>query len=207
MRRPEFIARQGRHPAGLLGRVIARVMEHETSDVNDRAIAMLQPVSGERLLDVGTGHGRSLQALAQRTPGGLVVGADHSAVMCSIARCRNARLIEAGQVRVEQASSDALPFQGSTFDAAMAVHTLYFWDPLEPHLRSLAHVLRPGGRLLLVYRPSDAPEAAGFPSTVYRFRTTSAVEACLRACGFEAIESSRSPQTGSTTFTRAVRNG
>ena len=66
MRRPEFIARQGGHPRGCLGAIIGRIMANETAADNERAIALLAVANGDQVLDVGTGHGRSLGTIAAR---------------------------------------------------------------------------------------------------------------------------------------------
>ncbi len=42
MRKPQFIAEQGRKPSGLLGQIVARVMAKETADENDFALKLLQ---------------------------------------------------------------------------------------------------------------------------------------------------------------------
>ena len=59
MKRPVFIARQSAVPSGLLGRVIAGVMAHETADLNEHALRLLGPSRSDRLLEVGFGHGRT----------------------------------------------------------------------------------------------------------------------------------------------------
>jgi hypothetical protein len=69
MRRPDFIARQGAHPSGCLGAIIGRIMANETAADNAKAIALLGIRNREQVLDVGTGHGRSLGVIANSAPG------------------------------------------------------------------------------------------------------------------------------------------
>ncbi len=185
MRRPEFIARQAGNPAGILGRLIAAIMERETARVNEDAVSLLRLRPQDDAIDVGTGHGRTLGLMAAVADQGLVVGVDHSAVMCARARHNNRGLINKGRVKVERASSDRLPFEAATFDAAVSVHTIYFWDPAAPHLSEIARVLRPGGRFVLAFRPIGTPKVDAFPATVYRFRSVQEVESLLRAAGFQ----------------------
>ena len=64
MKRPVFIARQSARPSGLLGRVIAGVMARETADLNERALRLLGPSPFDRVLEVGFGHGRTIERLA-----------------------------------------------------------------------------------------------------------------------------------------------
>lgn len=185
MRRPEFIARHGGMPAGWLGRVVASIMERETAAINQHAIALLDPQPGEAVLDIGTGNGLSLRHLASRVGEGTVVGVDHSSVMCRRAEKKNKSLINEGPVSVMCACSDDLPFETGYFDAAMSVHTLYFWNPAEPHLKEIARVLRPGGRLVLVFRPDTDPATSDFPNSIYTFRSIEEIESLAESWGFE----------------------
>ena len=187
MRRPEFIAKHGGMPAGWLGRVVASIMERETAVINRHAIALLDPKVGEAVLDVGTGNGLSLRHLASRVGEGTVVGVDHSPVMCRRAEKNNKSLIDEGPVSVVCACSDDLPFETGRFDAAMSVHTLYFWHPAEPHVEEISRVLRPGGKLLLVFRPVDDPAASDFPASVYKFRPVEEVADLVTSRGFEDV--------------------
>lgn len=206
MKRPLFIARQSANPRGALGAIVAQVMAHETVRVNDHAIQRLKLARSDQVIDVGTGHGRALQHLASQVPEGRVVGVDHSPLMCRKAARFSRKLVGSGQVRIECADTRALPFSEATFDAALAVHTVYFWQPIEPHLSELARVLRSGGRLVLAFRAESNPAIRQFPSAVYRFRPTAQVEASLRACGFGSIKvSSEADGEGDIAFVVATR--
>ncbi len=192
MRRPEFIALQGRHPHGFLGALLARVMAKETAADNKQAIALLGVRETDHVVDIATGHGRSLGVIAGLAPAGLAVGVDNSEVALGIARQSHEKLIRSGRVRIEHARSDALPFPDASFDKAMAVHALYFWDPAEPHLAEIARVLKPRGKFVLGFRPAeDACVTQNFPASVYTFRSTGAVEALLADAGFEVYRFKR----------------
>jgi len=187
MRRPEFIAKHGGMPFGWLGRVVASIMERETTAINRDALTLLDPKEGETVLDVGTGNGMSLRHLAALVGDGIIAGVDHSPVMCSRALRNNKALVAKGRVNVKCTGSDDLPFETGYFDAAMSVHTLYFWDPAEPHLEEIARVLRPGGKFVMAFRPSSDPVTADFPSSIYTFRSIEEVENLAESCGFENI--------------------
>lgn len=188
MRRPEFIARQSGHPSGWLGRLQAWIMERETAAANEAALALLALQPTDQLLEIGFGPARTLERAAQHLTQGRAVGVDHAPTMVDAARHRWAPLIAAGRVDVHLADSAALPFADGSFDKALAVHALYFWHPPDPHLRELRRVLRPGGRVVLAYRPAGAPGAANFPASVYRFYSPAEVHALLACAGFTAID-------------------
>ena len=196
MRRPKFIARHGGMPIGWLGRLVASIMERETTAINHDAIALLNPNKGEAVLDVGTGNGISLRHLATRVGEGTVVGVDHSPVMCGRAARNNKSLIAEGRVSVMCTRSDDLPFESGYFDAAMSVHTLYFWDPAEAHLEEIARVLRPGGTLVMAFRPSSDPATSDFPPSVYTFRSIEEIESLAESCGFENLSFENGAESG-----------
>ncbi|MDP3740036.1 MAG: class I SAM-dependent methyltransferase [Hyphomonadaceae bacterium] len=210
MRRPRFIAAQARHAKGPLGRLIASIMARETWAENQRAIEALGINEGDRILDVGCGHGRSLAVLAARAPKGRVTGVDPSALMVDIAVRRNRDLVKARRVTVAMAEVDALPFPDSSIDKALCVHVLYFWDSLDAGLREIARVLKPGGRLALVFRSAaDERAVAAFPKDIYRFPTETAVTSALEAAGFiiDRSESCDEPRPQGPALVTATRCG
>jgi SAM-dependent methyltransferase len=100
------------------------------------------------LLEVGVGSGRLLARLAER--GWEVTGIDASPRMVELAR---ARLPDA---RLEVARAEELPFEDASFDVVVAVGVLEY-SALDPSLRELARVLRPGGRAVVGLLNSAAP--------------------------------------------------
>ena len=115
--------------------------------------------------------------------------------MCGRAERNNKTLVADGRVTIKCAQSDDLPFETGCFDAAMSVHTLYFWNPAEPHLREIARVLRPGGKLVLAFRPSSDPATADFPTSVYTFRSVEEIESLADSCGFENFAYENGPDS------------
>ena len=194
MRRPEFIARQSRHPTGILGWVIGHIMSFETAATNDQALALLELKKGDRLLDVGCGHGRTVERAAEMVgEDGLVVGIDASEEMLRMATRRCQRLIDAGRVRLTRADSASIPYPDESFDKVVTVHTLYFWDDPRRHLRELHRVLREGGSLVVGFNPRGTEATANFPASVYSFYDVDEVCDLLRDAGFPnvAFEGSR----------------
>ncbi len=172
-------------------------MARETWAANLKAIDALEIGAGDHVLDVGCGHGRGLAAIAARAPGVCVTGVDPSALMVRIAGRRNRRLIRASRVEVTVAGVEALPFVNGAFDCVLCVHVVYFWQDLEAGLREIARVLKPGGRLALLFR-TDADTAAvqSFPPEVYRFPALKEMTAALAAAGFSALSAEASGRGG-----------
>ena len=66
------------------------------------------------------------------------------------------------------------------------VHVLYFWKDIETSLREIARVLKPGGRLGLLFRTNaDLKAIASFPPEIYRFPALADISAALERAGMD----------------------
>lgn len=185
MRRSETIAEQAAKPTGILGWIVGAIMAKETQSDNAKAMQLLSLETADRVIDIGTGHGQSLATLARATANGAVTGVDSSAVMLGIAKRKNSALIKTGRISLHLAPAHNMPFADGAFNKAMAVHTLYFWNPALAYLQEVFRILQPGGRFVLAYRPAeDQAVVDKFPASVYCFRSTQEVSALAYEAGF-----------------------
>jgi len=185
MRRPEFIARQSSHPTGMLGWIIGSIMSRETAALNATVLDALKLQPTDRILEVGFGHGRTIERAAAIVTNGFVAGIDVSETMVRMATRRCRRFIEQGRVQLEVGDSSGLPFPVHHFDKAYAVHTIYFWADPVAHLREIHRVLKSGGRLAVGLRPKAAASGADdFPDSIYTFYETGRVRELLAESGF-----------------------
>jgi ubiquinone/menaquinone biosynthesis C-methylase UbiE len=113
-----------------------------------------------------------------------VVGVDLSGAMLIRARRRFRRDVELSRLRLEHSSADDLRFGDAGFDGVVSVASLYFWPRPAAALAEFARVLRPGGRLVLVYEP--AAELRKWPGHRFGFHLfeQAEVEALVEAAGF-----------------------
>lgn len=168
--------------SGPIGRLVA--------DSQERLIAaFLDPVAGQRVLDVGTGTGRGAIALAAR--GADVTGVDASAEMLAVARRRAAA---AGvQVHFIQGDAHGLAYPDQSFDAAVCLRVLMHTPDWRLSLGELCRVAR--HRVLFDYPALMSAAAlqsaarrlaniAGARTEAYRVFADRAVRATLRANGF-----------------------
>ncbi|MGE0298272.1 methyltransferase domain-containing protein [Pseudonocardia sp.] len=111
-----------------------------------RTLELLDPRPGERVLDVGSGPGHLLAAIAGLVgPDGEACGVDPSAAMNGIAA---AKIASQPWARVEL--GDALALPGGGFDAAVSTQVYEYVPDLPAAFAELARVLRPGGRVLIL---------------------------------------------------------
>jgi demethylmenaquinone methyltransferase/2-methoxy-6-polyprenyl-1,4-benzoquinol methylase len=109
----------------------------------------INPLPGQRVLDVATGTGLVAFALARR--GCEVVGLDQSDAMLAGARARLARRPElAGRVRFSTGEAERLPFGDGEFDALTFTYLLRYVDDRAATMRELARVVKPYGRIGMV---------------------------------------------------------
>jgi SAM-dependent methyltransferase len=96
---------------------------------------------GTRLLDAGCGAG--LLALLATFRGAQVTALDASPGLLDVARQR----LPAADVR--EGDLEGLPFADDSFDAVVAVNSLFYADDMSAAMRELARVTRPGGRVVV----------------------------------------------------------
>lgn len=185
-RRPGPIGRtvsaQAARPHGLIGWALGHLWVHETAAINDRAIALLEPAPGEQVLELGCGPGRTAAEIARH--GAQVTGLDPSPAMIAAAGRRNRAAIDAGTVRLLLGDASAVPRPDATYQAALAVHTVYFWRDLDAGLREVRRVLVPGGRLVIGFRPAERGRPRRLDPKVYRIPTTNQLMQALGVAGF-----------------------
>lgn len=104
------------------------------------AMAMLGPVAGKNVLDVGCGHGMASVVLARQ--GARVTGIDLSTGYVEEAKRRSQANETDGTFLV--ANAERLPFAAGSFDAVWGSAILHHLD-LEAAGRELRRVLKPGG--------------------------------------------------------------
>ena len=212
VRKPLFIARQGRKPSGLLGQIVARVMAKQTAGENDFARELLQLQPGDAVLEVGCGHGETLAKCTKAVSRGRLCGIDFSPVMHRHATHRHRRLVTEKRIEFHLGNSDRLPFDDQSFDKVFAVHTIYFWKAPRDHLAEARRVLKPGGRFVLGFRPGeDEGFRATYPSEIYHIRPESDVAGLVTDAGFEVVDLLRHTRDNSPISfvigARAKRNG
>ena len=87
-----------------------------------RVVEALDPQPGDRVLEIGCGHGVAVSLVCERLTTGRVVAIDRSAKMVAAATERNRRWIEAGRAEIRAGSFQDLDLGHERFDKIFAVH-------------------------------------------------------------------------------------
>lgn len=102
---------------------------------------------GERALDIGSGTGSEVVALAQAVgPSGSAVGVDPNPAMVEVATARAA----GSSARFVSGNAYELPFPDDSFDAVRCERVFQHLDDPAAATAEIARVLRPGGRAILI---------------------------------------------------------
>jgi len=150
-----YIGGQYRRPTGIVGRIIGGRMANQHQPENAWAVSLLRVLPTDHILEIGFGPGTTIQRLATLAPEGLIAGIDFSRTMVNVSRKRNARAIKAGRVTLCNGDVVKLPFADHSFDKALSIHTLYFWQEARLALTEIYRVLKPGGMLILTFLPKE----------------------------------------------------
>jgi ubiquinone/menaquinone biosynthesis C-methylase UbiE len=125
-------------------------MARLTRDMEAAGVAELDAGPGDAVLAVGFGPGVGVAELVHRMETGTVAGIDPSASMVEQAHRRNRAAVAQGQVRLERATADHIPWEDASFHGVVAVNSAQLWEPLNESVREVVRVLAPGGHLVTV---------------------------------------------------------
>lgn len=157
---------------------------------------MPQNLMPGRILDIGSGTGALLQRMAAIYPESILTGVDMAFGMAETARGK-----VAGNQSVQFVTADAehLPFDGQSFDLVLSTSTFQWLEHLEPAIRELRRVLKPGGHYCFAlfgsrtlfelresYRNALQIAGEGLADRSHNFKSPDDVAAALGVAGLEA---------------------
>jgi ubiquinone/menaquinone biosynthesis C-methylase UbiE len=120
-----------------------RGMERRHWHTAKHVLSRMPVGAGETVLDLGTGSGYALRALAEASGGIRGYGIDASSEML-----RNARgYTDDPSIGFLRGTFGALPFGRNAIDHAFSMEAIYYAADLPATLREIRRVLRPGGTL------------------------------------------------------------
>ena len=145
----------------------------------------------QNFLDVGTSTGNYAMTLART--GARVSAIDISRPMLEKAQARIQSELEPQQaelITLEQANAEALPYADSSFDGVVLGATLNEFNSTRAGLLECARVLKPGGRMFMMYLRQSETGLGRFVQVLFelgqiRFPNRETVRATLQGAGLE----------------------
>jgi SAM-dependent methyltransferase len=198
-----YVNRQAAAPRGLLGRLLGLIWIFEHRKLNRETLDLLDIAPDHRLLEVGCGSGSAIREASKRASLGHVTGIDVSDAMVASARRRNGHGIAEKRISIRQVTDGDLGVEASSIDRIFSVHCIYFWKEPARTVSELAKALRPGGRLVLAFRPKSPDLPVRFRDDAYRFYTAREVEAMLVEASFVRVRITTSESDSTTILVSA----
>ena len=185
---PATLAKHLANPEGAVGIAVTAGLNKTNASLYTAVLAKLAVQGQERILEIGFGNGHEIRRLLACAPGLVYTGVDVSETMVAEAASRNTVQIGNGQVTLRHASSSALPFSPRSFDKALALNTIYFWDNPAVDLAQIRRVLRDDGRLVLgAIAPWSTKNREHFRFGFQFYEAEELTTLCTQA-GFDTVE-------------------
>jgi ubiquinone/menaquinone biosynthesis C-methylase UbiE len=161
-------------------------MNRGNARLNNYALDQLQLVPEDRAVEVGFGGAAVVPQLLRGAA--FVCGVDRSPDVVGAAARRFSDAVRAGRAEFRVGTVENLPLPDATFDKALSVHTVYFWQGLGAGSAELARVLKPGGRVVLGFLPKAHMDRMNMPADIFTPREPDEVVAALQDAGFSDTE-------------------
>jgi len=143
-------------------REMARLLDRRARSENEATtraayLDLLTIGMGERVLEVGCGHGIVLRDVARRVgPEGRAVGLDPGRVFLAIAREQADQTEWGDRIELREGDVQALPFGDAEFDVVLASTTLAHVPDAQRAIREMVRILRSGGRIGIFEQDTDS---------------------------------------------------
>lgn len=118
------------------------------SPVNNAVVDAVDPLEGERVVDIGAGMGAGAMYAARN--GARVIAVEPTPFMRRMLTARRVFSRRRRGVEIVDGTAEQLPLDDRTIDAIWAVNTMHHWTDVERGVAEIARVLRPEGRVLLL---------------------------------------------------------
>jgi SAM-dependent methyltransferase len=155
-------------PSGFVGKLFGKLMEWTNVGAYRKAIETLAPVPNERFLEIGFGTGLFAEMLLLASSETFVAGVDPTSTMVKTAvdRLSDRGLTDRSDLR--EGTDESLPWNDNQFDAIIAIHCFQFWKAPDRSIAEIGRVLRPEGRIIIVFRDHASNSPAWLPNPISR---------------------------------------
>ncbi len=182
-----FIGNQFKKPSGFGGKIISHVMKKSNKFAYERIIPKLGINKGDRLLEIGYGHGIGIDMICSDFDCS-VTGIDFSELMYKEAQLRNKIHIENNKVALN--FGDYLDFkcEKESFDIIFFINVIYFWNNLEKPFKKIKDELKQNGALSIYMVHRDNLKKMKFTTDdIFNKYTIDYVTEGLKRSGFKDV--------------------
>jgi ubiquinone/menaquinone biosynthesis C-methylase UbiE len=180
-------AKQLSNPEGDAGLAVAEWLNERNRQGNAQAVAALGVMSGNQVLEIGFGNGRTIPDVIAQAADVHYTGIDISPTMVEEALRFNAELVTAGRVSLHVGSAERMPFAQASFDRVFSIGVIHFWADAVKPLAEVRRVLRSGGVSQMgCINPRTTPDFAR-PEYGFYLRDDIAWNTLYRAAGFSEV--------------------
>jgi len=175
----------------IIGRLLLRGMNLGHRQISSWTLKQLPgDASFSDIIDIGCGGGWTLSRLLKRWKSARVVGIDVSEASVAKSLDYNEAAVASGRCSVVLGNVSSMPFPDGNFDAATAIETVYFWDPLDDGLREVYRCLKDGGWFVIGLEAGRKSQAEFWSRHVGGMHPYDAVylKERLLAAGFRDVE-------------------
>ena len=144
---------QFRKPTGLLGWFTGWLLAVNNKERSLFTVRKLNPKPTDYLLEIGYGPGVALNLVAQRLTSGFLAGIDHSEVMFRQAAKRNKKFVGNRKLKLHCGTLSDLSYPADYFDIIYGSNVHFFWDETVKEFQKIYSLLKPKGRLVMVFQP------------------------------------------------------
>lgn len=192
----DVLAAQSKQPKGLIGRFIMKpLFTKGNADLNRFILDLLQLQSDDDVLEIGFGPGQLAKHIADGLQQGKLTGLDFSDTMLAEAQKLNQHHIDDGKMELCHGCSSAMPYDDASFDKVCTANTLYFWEPVEPHLAEVHRVLKTGGKFVMGFRDAGQLQMMGLREQDFKRYQHAKVIDLLKEAGFNNVQIQSRPDS------------
>lgn len=136
-----------------MGRLAGWLMAVSNKALSDWTVENVKARGTERILEVGYGPGITLKKIADNLSTGVIAGIDYSDVMYRMAQKRNYQHCMSKKVVLRCGVIDDFSYHIMYFDIIYGNNVHLFWEDPVKEFEKLRLLLKPGGKLLMVFQP------------------------------------------------------
>jgi ubiquinone/menaquinone biosynthesis C-methylase UbiE len=174
-------------PSGFLGKLVAKLMEKGNKKCYDKIIPQLDLKNGDKIFEIGYGHGLGLSLIAAAAKDCTISGIDYSDLMYKMATKRNKKFIDAGIMNLRYGDLLTVDTGNEKYNKIFCVNVIYFWSDLKKAFDKIFAMLEPGGIYCIFMEHEKDIERLKFTQNFNKY-SIEKVESALKAAGFKSVE-------------------